>query len=89
MTSTLQQEASRKFGMSAKQTMMIAQQLYETGYITYMRTDSLNLAESALQQAQEVIKEHFGSEYSLGQPRRYTTKSKGAQEAHEAVSRLT
>lgn len=85
MTSTLQQEASRKFGMSAKQTMMIAQQLYETGYITYMRTDSLNLAESALQQAQEVIKENFGSEYSLGQPRRYTTKSKGAQEAHEAV----
>lgn len=85
MTSTLQQEASRKFGMSAKQTMMIAQQLYETGYITYMRTDSLNLAESALEQAQRVIRENFGSEYALGQPRRYTTKSKGAQEAHEAI----
>ncbi|MBI2669780.1 MAG: type I DNA topoisomerase [Candidatus Yanofskybacteria bacterium] len=84
-TSTLQQEASRKFGMSAKQTMMIAQQLYETGYITYMRTDSLNLAESALQQAQKVITENFGKEYSLGEPRRYTTKSKGAQEAHEAI----
>ncbi len=84
-TSTLQQEASRKFGMSAKQTMMIAQQLYETGYITYMRTDSLNLAESALQQAQIVIIEHFGKEYSLSEPRRYTTKTKGAQEAHEAV----
>lgn len=85
MTSTLQQEASRKFGMSAKQTMMIAQQLYETGYITYMRTDSLNLAEFALQQAQQVIKESFGGEYLLGQPRRYITKSKGAQEAHEAI----
>ena len=84
-TSTLQQEASRKFGMSAKQTMVIAQQLYETGHITYMRTDSLNLAEFALQQAQEVIKESFGKEYSLDQPRRYSTKSKGAQEAHEAI----
>ncbi len=84
-TSTLQQEASRKLGMSAKQTMMIAQQLYETGYITYMRTDSVNLADFALQQAQEVIKENFGNEYTLGQPHRYTTKSKGAQEAHEAI----
>ncbi len=85
MTSTLQQEASRKFGMSAKQTMMIAQQLYETGYITYMRTDSLNLADFALQQAQQVITESFGKEYSLSQPRRHTSKSKGAQEAHEAI----
>ena len=84
-TSTLQQEASRKFGMSAKQTMIVAQQLYETGYITYMRTDSVNLAESALQQTQKVIIENFGKEYSLGEPRRYTTKSKGAQEAHEAI----
>ena len=85
MTSTLQQEASRKFGMSAKQTMMIAQQLYETGYITYMRTDSVSLADFALEQAQKVIKESFGAEYTLSQPRRYTTKSKGAQEAHEAI----
>src|SRR3989338_8798241 len=82
-TSTLQQEAARKFGMSAKQTMVVAQQLYETAYITYIRTDSVNLAESALVQAQQVIIENFGKEYSLGEPRRYTTKSKGAQEAHE------
>ena len=93
-TSTLQQEASRKLGMSAKQTMVLAQQLYEginigehgeTGLITYMRTDSLNLAESALAQSQEMIREHFGKEYALDQPRHYTTKTKGAQEAHEAV----
>ncbi len=85
ITSTLQQEAARKLGMSAKQTMVLAQQLYETGLITYMRTDSANLAESALRQAQEVIIERFGKEYSLAQPRRYKTKSKGAQEAHEAI----
>ncbi len=84
-TSTLQQEASRKFGMSAKQTMMFAQKLYETGYITYMRTDSVNLSQLALQQAKSVIDEHFGKEYSLSAPRQYTTKSKGAQEAHEAI----
>src|SRR3990167_5934246 len=93
-TSTLQQEASRKLGMSAKQTMVLAQQLYEginigehgeTGLITYMRTDSLNLAESALAQSQEMIREHFGKEYALDQPRHYTTKTKGAQEAHEAI----
>jgi DNA topoisomerase-1 len=84
-TSTLQQEASRKFGMSAKQTMMLAQKLYETGYITYMRTDSVNLAQLALQQAKSVIDEHFGKEYSLSTPRQYKTKSKGAQEAHEAI----
>jgi DNA topoisomerase-1 len=84
-TSTLQQDASRKFGMSAKQTMMLAQQLYETGYITYMRTDSLNLAESALAQAKTVIDEAFGKEYSLSEPKRYLTKTKGAQEAHEAI----
>ena len=82
-TSTLQQEASRKLGMSAKQTMMFAQKLYETGLITYMRTDSVNLAESAITQAQDVVTKHFGKEYS--QPRRYSTKSKGAQEAHEAI----
>ena len=82
-TSTLQQEASRKLGWSAKQTMMAAQKLYETGLITYMRTDSVNLAESAIAQAIEVVSKHFGKEYS--EPRRYSTKSKGAQEAHEAV----
>src|SRR3989344_3325082 len=84
-TSTLQQEAARKFGMSAKQTMVVAQQLYETGYITYMRTDSVNLSQMALSQAQKVIKENYGKEYGLEQPRYYTNKSKGAQEAHEAI----
>lgn len=93
-TSTLQQEASRKFGMSAKQTMMIAQQLYEgidigddhaTGLITYMRTDSVNLAQSALEQAKSAIKDHFGPQYALEEPKRYSTRSKGAQEAHEAI----
>ncbi len=84
-TSTLQQEASRKLGFSAKQTMTLAQRLYETGFITYMRTDSLNIAQIALTQAQEVIKEQFGKEYCLDAPRHFTNKSKGAQEAHEAV----
>lgn len=84
-TSTLQQEASKKFGYSAKQTMITAQRLYETGLITYMRTDSLNIAQIALNQAQEVIKKHFGKEYSLNEPRFYANKSKGAQEAHEAI----
>lgn len=84
-TSTLQQEAARKLGFSAKQTMVIAQKLYEQGHITYMRTDSVNLAESALQAAQEVIAAEFGKEYGLPVPRRYATKSKGAQEAHEAI----
>ncbi len=84
-TSTLQQEAARQFGFSAKQTMVIAQQLYEQGFITYMRTDSLNLAASALTQAQIIIKERYGADYSLPAPRFYTNKSKGAQEAHEAI----
>jgi DNA topoisomerase-1 len=84
-TSTLQQEAARKLGFSAKQTMMVAQQLYEHGHITYMRTDSLNLAASALSQAQAVILAEFGREYCLATPRHYTNKSKGAQEAHEAI----
>ena len=84
-TSTLQQEAARKLGFSAKQTMMVAQHLYENGFITYMRTDSVNLAESALAQARTVITEEFGADYALTEPRRYATKSKGAQEAHEAI----
>ena len=84
-TSTLQQEAARKLGFSAKQTMVIAQQLYEHGYITYMRTDSLNLSSSAVTQAQEVIKSEFGEKYALSTPRSFTNKSKGAQEAHEAI----
>ena len=84
-TSTLQQEAARKLGFSAKQTMVIAQKLYEHGHITYMRTDSVNLAEAALAAAQDVIAAEFGKEYRLAEPRRYATKSKGAQEAHEAI----
>jgi len=93
-TSTLQQEAARKLGMSAKQTMVIAQQLYEginigadghQGLITYMRTDSLNLAQSALSAIADVIKAEFGKEYALSEPRFYANKSKGAQEAHEAI----
>jgi DNA topoisomerase-1 len=82
-TSTLQQEASRKFGFSVSKTMMVAQQLYEAGYITYMRTDSVNLSQMALTLAEEEITNTFGKEYV--HIRRYTTKSKGAQEAHEAI----
>jgi DNA topoisomerase-1 len=84
-TSTLQQEAAKKLGFSAKQTMTLAQRLYETGMITYMRTDSLHIAEVALAQAQEVIKKQFGAKYCLDAPRSFLNKSKGAQEAHEAV----
>ncbi len=84
-TSTLQQEAARKLNFSAKQTMVIAQQLYENGHITYMRTDSLNLAASALAQAAQVIGDEFGKKYVLPAPRHFSNKSKGAQEAHEAV----
>ncbi len=84
-TSTLQQEAARKLGFSAKQTMVVAQQLYENGHITYMRTDSLNLAAAALAQAQGVIKEQFGDRYALPTPRYFANRSKGAQEAHEAI----
>jgi DNA topoisomerase-1 len=84
-TSTLQQEAARKLGFSAKQTMVIAQHLYENGHITYMRTDSTNLAASALATAHAVIGREFGKEYQLPAPRIYSTKSKGAQEAHEAI----
>ena len=94
-TSTLQQEASRKLGYSVKQTMIIAQQLYEGnvgnipnhtgGLITYMRTDSLNLSNVATSAAKEVIEQEYGKEYSLSKPRVYKSKAKGAQEAHEAI----
>ncbi|MDA0193904.1 MAG: type I DNA topoisomerase [Bacteroidetes bacterium] len=82
-TSTLQQEASRKLSFSVSQTMTLAQKLYESGKITYMRTDSLNLSEEAINAAASAITGDFGSEYS--QSRRYKTKSKSAQEAHEAI----
>ncbi|MFH1388198.1 MAG: type I DNA topoisomerase [Patescibacteria group bacterium] len=84
-TSTLQQEASRKLGFSAKQTMRLAQQLYEAGLITYHRTDSLNLSNESLRDANEFIKNKFGLKYISSSPRFYKTKSKGAQEAHEAI----
>ncbi len=82
-TSTLQQEASRKLGYSVSQTMTIAQRLYEAGKITYMRTDSVNLSNDAIGAAKKEITKSYGAEYS--QVRKYTTKSKGAQEAHEAI----
>ncbi|HEX3008441.1 MAG TPA: type I DNA topoisomerase, partial [Bacteroidales bacterium] len=82
-TSTLQQEASRKLGYSVAQTMTIAQKLYESGQITYMRTDSVNLSETAITMAKNTIVKEFGEKYS--NPRQYKTKSKGAQEAHEAI----
>ena len=95
-TSTLQQEASRKLGYSVKQTMSVAQQLYEGniensipnhigGLITYMRTDSLNLSDVALKEAKEMISEEFGDAYALKTPRKFKSSAKGAQEAHEAI----
>lgn len=82
-TSTLQQEAARKLGFSVAQTMTVAQRLYEAGKITYMRTDSVNLSETAIGQAKEAITNNYGDKYY--QPRKYKNKSKGAQEAHEAI----
>lgn len=82
-TSTLQQEAAHKLGYSVSQTMRLAQSLYESGHITYMRTDSVNLSNQALQAIAQQIARHPGKEYH--QPRKYQTKSKGAQEAHEAI----
>ena len=93
-TSTLQQEASRKAGFGVKQTMIVAQQLYEGsltipghsgGLITYMRTDSVNLSSFATSMAKDVIESEYGKEYSLSKPRHYKSKAKGAQEAHEAI----
>ncbi|AJC87153.1 type I DNA topoisomerase [Campylobacter insulaenigrae] len=93
MTSTLQQSASNRLGFNPKKTMMIAQKLYEgvkthqgiMGIITYMRTDSLNIAKEALEQVRKLIKDEFGKEYLPSKANIYTTKSKGAQEAHEAI----
>jgi DNA topoisomerase I len=92
-TSTLQQEAERKLGFSSSRTMRVAQQLYEginigqetVGLITYMRTDSINLGEQALGELTELVRTDYGARYSLDKPRRYRGKSKGAQEAHEAI----
>ena len=93
-TSTLQQEAARKLGFSARKTMTLAQRLYEgidlpgegtTGLITYMRTDSVTIADSALREIAELVKQDYGRAYSLADARRYKTRSRNAQEAHEAV----
>ncbi|GEA28247.1 DNA topoisomerase 1 [Microcystis aeruginosa NIES-4325] len=84
-TSTLQQEANRKLGISARDTMRIAQNLYEQGYITYMRTDSVHLSDQAITAARHCVEQMYGKNYLSPQPRQYTTKSKGAQEAHEAI----
>ncbi|MFQ5624949.1 MAG: type I DNA topoisomerase, partial [Paracoccaceae bacterium] len=85
MTSTLQQEASRKFSMGARQTMSAAQRLYEAGYITYMRTDGIDMAPEAVMAAREYIKDRFGGAYVPNSPRMYKNKAKNAQEAHECI----
>ena len=85
MTSTLQQEASRKFGMGARQTMNAAQRLYEAGHITYMRTDGIDMAPEAVMATRDAIKERFGDDYVPGSPRMYKNKAKNAQEAHECI----
>ncbi len=94
ITSTLQQEANRKLGFTARRTMSAAQELYEgislrggerVGLITYMRTDSVTLAERAIEEARQLIAKRYGADYIPAQPRRYKTKSKNAQEAHEAI----
>ena len=93
-TSTLQQEAARKLGFSSARTMRLAQQLYEgvtvpgegaVGLITYMRTDSVNLSDTALGEIAQLVKREYGERYAIAEPRRYKSKSKGAQEAHEAI----
>jgi DNA topoisomerase I len=84
-TSTLQQEANRKLGLSARDTMRLAQSLYENGYITYMRTDSTHLSKEAIDASRRAVVNRYGSEYLFERVRQYDTKSKNAQEAHEAI----
>jgi DNA topoisomerase-1 len=84
-TSTMQQEANRKLGFTARRTMQVAQSLYENGYITYMRTDSTNLAQVAVNAARELVESEYGRAYLTDKPRVYTSKVKNAQEAHEAI----
>lgn len=85
ITSTLQQEANRKLGMSAREAMGVAQKLYEEGFITYMRTDSPNLSQEAIDGARAQVKELYGNEYLSSEARQFSSKSKNAQEAHEAI----
>jgi DNA topoisomerase-1 len=84
-TSTLQQEANRKLRLSARETMRAAQSLYERGYITYMRTDSVHLSDQALQASRACVSEKYGKEYLSPSPRQFTTRARNAQEAHEAI----
>lgn len=84
-TSTLQQESNRKLSMTARQTMQTAQRLYEAGFITYMRTDSVNLSQEAIDAARNCVDQRYGKEYLSDGPRQFTGKSKNAQEAHEAI----
>ncbi|MEO0406800.1 MAG: type I DNA topoisomerase, partial [Cyanobacteria bacterium P01_A01_bin.135] len=84
-TSTLQQESNRKLGLSARDTMRTAQGLYERGFITYMRTDSVHLSQQAIAAARSCVESMYGENYLSPKPRQYSTKSKGAQEAHEAI----
>ena len=84
-TSTLQQEANRKLGFTARRTMQVAQSLYENGYISYMRTDSTNLAQVAVDAARDLVRSEYGEQYLYDQPRVYKSKVKNAQEAHEAI----
>jgi DNA topoisomerase-1 len=85
MTSTVQQDASRKFGFGARQTMNIAQRLYEAGHITYMRTDGIDMAPEAIIETRDVIKDRYGTDYLPKAPREYKNKAKNAQEAHECI----
>src|SRR4030095_2805625 len=85
ITSTLQQESARKLRLSSQQTMRVAQRLYENGYITYMRTDSTNLSETAINAARTQVRELYGDRFVPAEPRRYARKVKNAQEAHEAI----
>ncbi|SDN48042.1 DNA topoisomerase-1 [Lutimaribacter pacificus] len=85
MTSTLQQEASRKFGMGARQTMSAAQRLYEAGHITYMRTDGIDMAPEAVHATRDAIADRYGADYVPASPRMYKNKAKNAQEAHECI----
>jgi DNA topoisomerase-1 len=85
ITSTLQQEANRKLGMSARDAMRTAQSLYEQGFITYMRTDSPSLSQEAIKGARSAVEQLYGKEYLSPEPRQFTAKNKGAQEAHEAI----
>jgi DNA topoisomerase-1 len=85
ITSTLQQAGNRKLGLSARDVMRVAQSLYEQGFITYMRTDSPSLSQEAITGTRDIIKSTYGAEYLPSEPRQYSAKSKGAQEAHEAI----